>query len=216
MMTFPLRTFFSRLLLPAFVPLLAACATTQMNAEWRDPNVAAASVKGQRLLVVCRAQDDTMRRLCEDQWAAQLGTQGINPMRSYSIPGFPWASPDNADDVKAAVRASGAGALATMALAPSDIPIVNSGPQVGVGIGGSSGGGYRSSGVSFGGIGISLPIGGATVTQGLGAASRLVDVASGRLVWSGNATTPASGDVAGQVTALTQVTIDALRKAGLI
>ena len=40
----------------------------------------------------------------------------------------------------------------------SDFAVVNPGPQVGIGIGGGSGGGYRSGGFSVGGIGISLPI----------------------------------------------------------
>jgi uncharacterized membrane protein YgcG len=215
MMTTP-RITVARLLVLGFVSMLAGCATTQMNAEWRDAAFAATSLKGQRVLVVCRAPDDTMRRVCEDQWASQLGAQGVAPVRSYSIPGFPWASGDNADEMKAAVRASGAAALATMSLAPSDFAVVNPGAQVGVGIGGGSGGGYRSGGFSFGGFGISFPIGGATATQGLGATSSLVDVASGKVVWSGSASTSASSDILGQVGALTQVTIEAMRKAGLI
>jgi hypothetical protein len=43
-----------------------------------------------------------------------------------------------------------------------------------------------------------------------------VDAASGKLVWSGSASTPASGDVIAQVGALSQVTIEAIRKAGLL
>jgi len=200
--------------LPLAAALFAGCATTQMSAEWRDPSFAATSLKGQRLVVACRAPDDTMRRLCEDQWASQLGASGVVALRSYSIPGLP-AIGDNIEAIRSALRAQGATAVATMSLAPSDIAMVGSGAQVGVGLGGSSGG-YRGGGLSFGGIGISLPIGGGTVTQGMGAAARLVDVASGRLVWSGNASAPASGDVMGQVSSLTQVTTEALRKAGLI
>jgi hypothetical protein len=195
--------------------MLAGCASTQMNAQWRDTAFAPGSLKGQRVLVVCRAADEAMRRGCEDQWAGQLAAQGIAPVRSYTIAGFPWASGDTADEMKAAARASGAAALASMSLAPGEFAVVNPGPQVGIGIGGSSGG-SRGGGFSFGGFGISFPIGGATATQGLGATSSLVDVASGRLVWSGSASTSASSDVGSQVGALTQVTIEAMRKAGLI
>ena len=74
-----------------------------------------------------------------------------------------------------------------------------------------SGGGF-----SVGGIGITLPIGGAIPTQSLAASSSLVDVASGKLVWSGSASAPASGDIVAQVGALSQVTIEAIRKAGLL
>jgi len=215
-MTATLRISLAPLLALGLAATLAGCATTQMNAEWRDPAFAAGSLKGRRLLVVCRAPDETMRRVCEDQWASRLGAQGVSPVLSYSIPGFPWASPETSDEMKAAARSSGVAALASMSLSPSDVAVVNPGPQVGVGIGGGSGGGYRGGGFSFGGIGISLPIGGATTTQGLGANSSLLDVASGKLVWSGSASTPASGDVVAQVGALTQVTIEAMRKAGLI
>ena len=214
-MTTTIRSLLAPLLASGLALLLAGCATTQMNTEWRDPTFSAGPLKGQRVLMVCRAPDEALRRACEDQWAAQLGAQGVAALRSYSIAGFPWASPDSADEMKAAVRSSGATVLVSMSL-NSEVAVVNPGPQVGVGIGGGSSGGYRSSGFGFGGIGISLPIGGATTSQGLGASSALVDVASGRLVWSGSASAPASGDLLAQVGSLTQVTVDAMRKAGLL
>jgi hypothetical protein len=141
--------------------------------------------------------------------------QGVIPVQSYSIPGFPWASGDTSDEMKAAVRTSGVAALATMSLYPGDVAFVNPGAQIGIGVGGG-GGGYRGGGFSFGGLGVTLPIGGATMTQSLGANSSLIDPANGKLVWSGSASTPASGDILGQVAALAQVTIEALRRAGLI
>jgi hypothetical protein len=206
----------ARLLAVGLTAVLAGCATTQMNAEWRDPAFTAGSLNGRRVLVVCRAPDEAMRRVCEDQWSFQLGARGVVASQSYAIPGFPWASGDASDEMKAAVRASNVAALASMSLYPSEFAVVNPGPQVGVGVSGGSGGGYRGGGFSVGGIGITLPIGGATTTQSLAASSSLVDVASGKLVWSGSANTSASGDVSGQVSALTQVTTEAIRKAGLL
>ena len=77
--------------------------------------------------------------------------------------------------------------------------------------------GYRGGGFSVGGIGLSFPVGGATTTRSLGSSTSLVDLASGAVIWSGNATTSASaGDLTAQVAALTEVAIDALQKAGLI
>ena len=211
-----LRDFLAPLLALGLTAMLGGCATTQMNAEWRDPTFTANTFKGRRLLIVCRAPDETMRRVCEDQWASRLGTQGVSPVLSYSILGFPWASLDTSNEMKLAARSRGAAAIASMSLNTSGVTIVNSGPQVGVGIGGGSGGGYRGGGFSFGGIAISLPIGGATTTQGLGATTALLDAASGSLVWSGSASASSSGDLKAQVGELTQVTIEALRKAGLI
>jgi hypothetical protein len=196
--------------------LLAGCATTQMISEWRDPAVSAGALKGTPVLVVCRGPDEALRRLCEDQWTSQLGARGVSATPSYSIVGFPWASADGSDETRAAVRSSGVAAVATMTLQQGDIAMVNPGAQVGIGVGGGSGGGYRGGGFSYGGIGITLPIGGTSVTQGLNASSSVASVASGKLVWSGSASTPASSDVSAQVGALTQVTVEAMRKAGLI
>jgi hypothetical protein len=195
--------------------LLAACATTQMNSEWRDPTLSAGTLKGARVLVVCRGPDEALRRVCEDQWSSQLGARGATVTPSYAINGFPWASADGSDELRAAVRASGAAAVTTMSLQPGDVAVVNPGAQVGIGLGGSSGG-YRGGGISFGGIGITLPIGGASVSQGLNSSSSVSLVADGKLVWTGSASTPSSADVPAQVSALTSITIEAIRKAGLI
>jgi len=192
--------------------VLAGCATTQMNAQWRDPAFDATALKRGRMLVVCRVPDEALRRNCEDQWVTLLLAQGITPVRSYSIPGFPWTSGDGSPELRAAVATSGVGAYASMSVVAGDLTVVNPPAQVGVGV---SGGGHRGGGFSVGGIGISFPIGGATATHSLGASTALVDAASGRLVWSGSASTPASSDPVVQVASLTQVTVEAMRKAGL-
>lgn len=169
------------------------------------------------MLVVCQGRDDTMRRICEDQWATRLGTQGVLSVQSYSIPNFPPSGVANPDQLKTAAQTSGATAIATMQINPSGYATVSQGAQVGIGVGGGSGGGYYSGGgFSFGGLGISLPVGGGTTTQGLGSSTTLVDAATGTLVWSGNATTPATADVMAQVSALTQITIETIQKSGLI
>jgi len=211
-----LRILQSRLLAAGLVVALAGCATTRMTAEWRNPAITAPSLKGWRVLVVCRAPDEAVRRGCEDQWSNQLGARGVDADRSYSIPGFPWASPDASDEMMAALRASGVAALASMSLHVSAVAVMSPGAQVGVGVSAGGGGGYRGGGFSVGGIGITFPIGGATATQNLAASSSLMEVAQGTLVWSGSASTPASGDVLGEVAALTQITIEAMQKAGLI
>lgn len=209
-----LRSVGAGLPMMALAALLAGCATTQMTSQWKSPNFAGGSLKGQRVLVLCQARDDTLRRVCEDQWAGQLGLQEVVAVRAYTIPGIPPGGAANPDEIKAAARVSGAVAVASMQLVASDFAAVNPGPQVGIGIGGGSGG-YRS-GFSIGGFGLSFPVGGATATQGLSSNTSLLDPASGALVWSGSASTAAVADLVSQVSALTQVTIDALQKAGMI
>jgi hypothetical protein len=83
---------------------------------------------------------------------------------------------------------------------------------VGVGGGGGSGGGF-----SFGGVGISVPIGGGMPSSpSLGYSTSLVDVGSGQLAWSANATAASSGDQRAQLADLTRVMVEAMRKSGLL
>ncbi len=195
--------------------VIAGCATTEMTAQWKDPAYSS-TLTGSRVLVLCQARDDTLRRVCEDQWATRLAAQGVAGIRSYSLPGFPPGGAANPEEMAMAGRENGATVVASTQLILSDFAVVNPGPQVGFGLGGGSGGGYRGGGFGVGGIGLSFPVGGATTTRSLGSSTTLVDLASGAVIWSGSATTSASGDMTSQVGALTQVTIDALHKAGLI
>jgi uncharacterized membrane protein YgcG len=195
--------------------VITGCATTEMTAQWKDPAYGSA-LTGSRVLVLCQARDDTLRRVCEDQWATRLAAHGVAGIRSYSLPGFPPGGAANPEEMATAGRESGATAVASTQLVLSDFAVVNPGPQVGFGLGGDSGGGYRGGGFSVGGIGLSFPIGGATTTRNLGSSTSLVDLASSAVIWSGSATTSARGDVTSQVGALTEVTIEALKKAGLI
>ena len=43
--------------------LLAGCATTEMTSQWKNPNVADGLPRAGRVLVVCQARDDTLRRM---------------------------------------------------------------------------------------------------------------------------------------------------------
>lgn len=194
---------------------IAGCATTEMTAQWKDPAYRGA-LTGSRVLVLCQARDDTLRRVCEDEWATRLAVHGVDGIRSYSLAGFPPGGAANPEEMALAGRDNGATAVASTQITLSDFAVVNPGPQVGFGLGGGSGGGYRGGGFGVGGIGLSFPVGGATATRSLGSSTSLVDPASGTVIWSGSATTPAGGDMTSQADALTQVTIEALRKAGLI
>ncbi len=194
--------------------VLAGCATTQINSQWKNPNFSGQSLISDRVLVACKARDETLRRLCEDQWLVKLGARGVSVVRSYSLAGFPPVATATPDVIRLAANDNGSRTVVVMELTSSDISVVNPGPQLGVGVGGGSGG-YHGGGFSFGGLGISLPIGGATVTQGMASTTTVVDTASGALVWSANASTAADVNVAEQVSALTKTNVDELIKAGL-
>ena len=65
-------------------------------------------------------------------------------------------------------------------------------------------------------LGIGFPIGGARVSQALGAETALIDPANGATMWSGRASSSTAQDLTGQVTELAQTTIGALQGTGLL
>jgi len=103
------------------------------------------------------------------------------------------------------------------AIIAPDVTVVSPGPTVGFGIGGFgiSGGWHRSSGVGAG-VGVGFPVGAERVNTAYAAEMTLTDVNTGRLMWTSRVTTPASQDVAEQVTELVGVGVKSARQAGFL
>jgi hypothetical protein len=196
--------------LAAGLLMLAGCATSQLNAQWSDPEFAGKSLRGARVLVACQAVDPTLRRVCADRSAARLAALGAKP----------FVAPEGSDVDLAMVgeallqtaRGAGAVALWRTTLTP-DAAAAPPGPSIGIGIGGF-GGSYRGGGGI--GFGVSGPIGGTGALQvGYSASASLTDVASGQLMWSARATAPPSSDLSQQMNTLSQLLADAARQSGL-
>jgi hypothetical protein len=94
-----------------------------------------------------------------------------------------------------AARAAGASAAVAASVAVAAVTQAGFGPTIGFGLGGGFGGG----GIGFGGVGISVPIGGVRPQASYGASTAVVDAASGREMWSVRTTSPTSEDAAVQV-----------------
>jgi hypothetical protein len=86
--------------------------------------------------------------------------------------------------------------------------------SIGIGGWGGSGGYYGGSG-GGGAVGVTVPVGGAPGATGLAATGTLVDVASGRVIWTAGATTSQAGDVTTRIAELTRALIESMRQAGL-
>jgi hypothetical protein len=198
-----------RALALAFVAwLLAACATPQMEAQWRDPQAGAKSLHGRSVLVLCRGLDMTLERICEDRLAADLQAIGVRVVR-LEPPRDPGADPAAGDGLLKAARAAQAGAILSMRL-ERYAALPPSGSSVGVGVGGASGGwGSRSGGA----IGITLPIGGAGPALASGAS--LTDAATGRLLWSSRARGSGAVTEAEQIGELSVLATKAIEATGL-
>jgi hypothetical protein len=189
--------------------LLAACATPQMQAQWRDPQVDARSMQGKAVLVVCRGLDVTLERNCEDRLAADAQAIGIRVVRA-ELPRLALADPAAGEALLKAARAVRADAVLAMWLERSYAAASPSGGSVGIGVGGGSGGWGGGTG---GAIGITLPLGG--LGPVLDSGTSLTDAVTGRLIWSGRARGSGAVNEPAQVGELSRVTTEALKGTGL-
>ena len=192
--------------------LLVSCATTQVDAQWTNPEYQGRSVRGASVLVACEAPDLTVQRICEDQLAAAVSARGAKATLNSQL--SPAGTATGTDPYLAAAKRVGARAIVRMTLGATQPIAVDSGPRIGIGVGGGSWGGGGSS--VGGGVGIGFPIGGSRVAQAFGAETALIDPTNGATMWSGRASSSTQQDITGQITELAQVTAGALVTAGML
>lgn len=194
------------------IALLTACATTQIDAQWSNPEYTGKSLRGAPVLVACEAQDLTLQRICEDQVAAEVAARGAKPTKNFTLGPAGPAPAGAPDPYTAAAKRIGATAIVRTTLSAGP-PVVSEGPTIGFGFGGGSfgGGSYRS-----GGAGISAPVGGARTTQALSAETVLLNPANGVTMWSARATSPTSAEPGTQVAELAKVLVEAVQKSGML
>lgn len=194
----------------AIAAAIGGCATARLESEWKGPSFPGRSLKGATVLAACVTSDEALRRICEDEWAAQLQAQGVRLIRAYDVVGLA-VGETVTEEVRAAAKKIGATTIASTRIGSDTRVHGPTGTQVGVGVGGAGGSG---GGVTFGGVGISIPIGGGTTTTSvLTANTSLVDVASGSVTWSGTASAPGNEDLRTKVAGVTKVVVEALKGA---
>lgn len=186
----------------------SGCATTRMDAQWSNPDYAGRSFKGAPVLVACEAREPTLQKICEDQLAAQVGSRGAKTTLNSQLREAAAPPAGVNDPYLAAARRIGARAIVRTTLQPGQAVMADSGPTIGFGVGGGSG-------RIGGGAGISLPIGGARVSQAYTSETVVIDPANGAVVWSGRASSSTAQDVTGQINELTATTLQAMQSAGL-
>jgi hypothetical protein len=190
--------------------LLSGCASTQLDAQWKDPQRTPMPLRGAKVLLVCEADEAVVKRICQDQLAHQVMAMGATPVTSAELVNAAPGRPPAPESYLPAARSAGAQAVFSTHIAPQLTTDRPTGVSIGVGIGGGLGG------RGFGGIGVSAPLGGGQrpVTAGYAANSVLTDVSSGRLMWTAKASTPSSDNLAGQIGDLSRTVVEAAQKAG--
>jgi hypothetical protein len=191
----------SAALLLGAATVLAGCASTQLEAQWVDPQFAAGSLHGARVLIACEASEMVVQQMCQDQLAAELVARGATP-----VP-LPQATAPNAEAYAQAARNGGANVVLTQRVVPYGTTVS---PGFTVGVGGF---GFGSGGSA--GVGVSAPVGGGQLSTGYAADTRLTDVGTGRLLWTAKASSPPSHDVQTQVHELARAIFASADKSGV-
>jgi hypothetical protein len=192
----------------AALPLMfAGCASTVVDTQWRNVELPPNYLRGATVMVSCETRDELLRRICDEQVAAELRAHGAVPV--FAAPGTVAAIEPGIADAQylPAARGSGAKAVFSVTVGASSTS-VSPGVMVSVG-------GFGFGRNSAAGVGVAAPVGGGQVSNGYSANGRVTDVASGRLMWSARASTPPSSDVNAQVADLSKSVLDAAGKAGL-
>jgi hypothetical protein len=202
-----------RLPLAVCCALVAACATTQIEGQWTNPDYSGRNLRGAPVLVACEAREPTLQRICEDQVAAQIAALGGTPTRHASLPPASGAPAGGTDPYLAAARRVGARAIVRTTLETGASVAAPSGPTIGIGVGGGSGG-YRGGGWSGGFGGISFPVGGTQVSNAYTSETALIDPANGAIMWSARASSAANADAGAQVSELAKTAAAAIKQAG--
>ena len=186
---------------------LAGCASTQLDAQWTNPDYSGRNLRGASVLVACEAQEPTLQRICEDQVSAQVSAMGGTPTRATQLQGLNAAPPAGNDPYIAAARGVGARAIVRTTLTTGAVLAGPSGPTIGIGVGGGGG--------SVGGFGgISFPIGGTRVSNAYASETAMIDPANGAIMWSARASSSTSQDTTAQIAELAKTAAAAIKQAG--
>jgi hypothetical protein len=195
---------------------LGGCASTQLGAQYVDPQFPQQALRGATILVVCEAPELAIKLICENQISSQLTQLGARPLTDSTLVNPTPGHEPPAGHYLPAAQAAGARAAFITTLTPDywqASPM--SSFSIGIGGWGGSGGYYGGSGVG-GGVGVTMPVGGAAQgAPGLAAIGSIIDVASGRVMWTAKATTPPAADASTQVVEVTKALAEAARQTGL-
>ncbi|KQU80603.1 MULTISPECIES: hypothetical protein [unclassified Rhizobacter] len=195
----------------ALVAAAGCASTTRLDSQWSDPAAAPTSLQGAKVLVVCEADEAPLRQICQDQMRAEVTARGATAVAfddaDRNIAGTAASASRPTADYVGIARDRGATAVLRTRAMPS-LSRPDSGVSLGFGLG------TFGSGVGLG-VGMSTPVGGGgNATVGYAAETSITDVRSGKLMWTGRATTAPSKEVNKQMAELATALLSGAQKAG--
>lgn len=192
--------------------LLSACASTQFNAQWLNPE-AGSRLPVRNVLVIGVSRDTTARRVYEDAMVAQLAARGVKAQPSYRS--LPDDGPAAQPAIERAVREAGADAvlISRTVSVTSEVrvsPGMVMGPPYGFGWGGFYGF-YHGMWASA----YAIPPSVYTV-QNVVVDTRLFDAKDFMVLWSGSSTTTPTSGMQATITDFATSLVNALADARAI
>jgi len=207
-----LRSLWSILLAGGAGALLAACvSSTQLNAQWLNPN-AGTSLPVRSVMILGIARDTTSRRLYEDAMVNALSARGVKAVQSYMR--LPGDGPAPQAMVERAVKEAGVDSvLMAQLIAVTNETVITPGF---VGPGPIGWGGFY--GAYSGMWGASFATAPTVQTfQNISIDTRLFDVREQKVLWSGaTTTTPTSTSMQRTISDFVDVLINAMAASRVI
>lgn len=187
--------------------VLASCATTRLDTQWSNPEFAGRKLSG-KMLVVGVSRDETLRRLYEDELAAQLTARGVSTVRSYEVLPGPLVMDGTNAILKAARDTGAATVLSSAVVAREHVERVISEPT-------------PSFGSRFGGWYMYYWPYAYTRTEVRAfdrytVGTSLTEVSSGKIAWSARTQTENVDHAVREVKALARVIMNALNQSNML
>ena len=195
------------------VAILASCATTQLDSQWANPDFAGNKLKG-KVFIVGISNDDMVRRLYEDEMAAQLQIRGLTILRSYEVIAAP-LDKNGSDTLVRAAREGGANLILSSAVvAREQVQNIVSEPMQGLGYDNGFGGWYSFYWPLYG----NAPSIRTQVSQYNRYTIRtsLTDTATGKIIWSARTQTDDVQSLNREVKAFVKVIVDTMTKSAVL
>ncbi len=192
-------------LIPALIA--AGCASTTLTNSWRAPDYSGVM---RSLVVVGVSKQASVRRVFEDEFAAQLGAQGVRAVPSYTL--VPEDGPIDKDTLRSAVDSTNADAVIITRLVKvtNEVVVTQAGPPLAARYDPYYYGFYSRAWIGY----YEPPV---VHQYDVVTAETTVFVKDrAEPVWSGTTETFAPSDLKKETTGFAKVVIEALVKEGLI
>jgi hypothetical protein len=194
--------------LSALALLVSGCASTKMDLQWSNPELATRKMEG-TVLIVGLTQDEAMRRAYEDDVASRLAARGVKVLRSYEVVPGAFDAESSQALFNAAKSKGATSVLASAVIAHEHIARVSvDEPST------------RVPGVYSGWYNYYWPYlyrrTEVRIIERYMASTVLTDVATGKIRWTARTHTDATESVASDIKGFVSVVIDGLRKEGFL